>query len=218
MVEFLLGLVDPWLYIVVFVLAFAEGGALLGLFIPGESAMLLAGWLVSQGRASLGGIIAVAAAGSVLGDSVGYWTGWRFGARLRNSGLGRRIAEERWGKAERFMLERGKAAVAIGRFVSIFRTLVPPLAGSSGMAYRDFVVYNSPAAALWATALVLLGAFAGDRWDSVAHWTGRAGKTALALVLAGFVVTVVVRQLRKRRMLATPALRARRDSNPRPSD
>lgn len=207
MVEFLLGLVDPWLYIVVFVLAFAEGGALLGLFIPGESAMLLAGWLVSQGRASLGGIVAAAAVGSMLGDSVGYWTGWRFGARLRSTRLGSRIGEERWTKAELFMRDRGKAAVAIGRFVSIFRTLMPPLAGSSGMAYRDFLVYNGPAAALWATAFVLLGAFAGDRWDAVAHWTGRAGKAALVLALAGFVVTLVVRRLRKPRVPVSEVVR-----------
>lgn len=195
--DFLLGLVDPWLYVVVFLLAFAEGGALLGLFLPGESAMLLAGWLVSQGRASLGAVVAVAASGSVLGDSVGYWTGRRFGTHLRDTRLGRKIGDEGWLKAERFMRDKGKAAVAFGRFVSIFRTLVPPLAGSSRMAYRDFVVYNAPASALWAMIFVMLGALAGDSWDAVEHWAGRAGTIFLVVVVVGIVAAVILHRRRK---------------------
>lgn len=197
MVDLLLRLVDPWLYVVVFLVAFAEGGALLGLFLPGESAMLLAGVLVSQGRASLAAIVAVAVAGSVVGDSFGYWTGRLFGRRLRATRLGRRIGSERWARAEMFIRDRGKAAVAIGRFASFLRTLVPPLAGSSHMAYRDFVFFNAPVAALWATLFVLLGSLAGDSWDAIAQWSGLLGKVLLAAVLAGVVTLMVTRRSRE---------------------
>lgn len=197
MVDLLLGLVDPWLYVFVFLVAFAEGGALLGLFLPGESAMLLAGVLASQGRASLGAIVAVAVAGSVLGDSVGYWTGRLFGRRLHATRLGRKIGSERWARAEIFIRDRGKAAVAVGRFASFLRTLVPPLAGSSHMAYRDFVSFNAPAAALWAILFVLLGSFAGDSWDAIARWAGLLGKVLFAAGLGGVVALVVMRRSRE---------------------
>lgn len=190
-------LVDPWLYVVVFLLALAEGAALLGLFLPGESAMLLAGWLVSQGRASLGIVVAVAVIGSVLGDSIGYWSGRRFGYRLRMSALGKRVGTDRWLRAERFILSRGKAAVSIGRFASFLRTLVPPLAGLSGMPYRDFALFNAPAAAAWATLFVMLGALAGGSWDAIVHWTGWAGKFVVVLLVAGTGVALAVRRLRR---------------------
>ena len=197
MVDLLLELVDPWIYVVVFLVAFAEGGALLGLFLPGESSMLLAGVLVSQGRGSLAAVLALAVAGSVLGDSAGYWTGRLFGHRLRATRLGRRIGNERWARAEMFIRDRGKAAVAVGRFASFLRTLVPPLAGSSHMAYRDFVAFNAPAAAIWATLYVLLGSFAGDSWDAVARWSGLLGKLLFAAVVAGIVALVAMRRLRQ---------------------
>lgn len=197
-VDVLLGLVDPWLYVVVFLLAFAEGGALLGLFLPGESAMLLAGVLVSEGRATLGVIVTVAVAGSVLGDSVGYWTGRIFGRRLRATHLGRKIGSERWARAEMFIRDRGKAAVAVGRFASFLRTLVPPLAGSSHMPYQDFVIFNAPAAALWAMTFVLLGSLAGDSWDAIAQWSGLFGKVLIVVLLAGFIAVIAVRQFRAR--------------------
>ncbi len=54
MMEFLLRLADPWAYFLIALLAAAEASVFVGLFIPGEAAMLLGGVLVFQGRASLG--------------------------------------------------------------------------------------------------------------------------------------------------------------------
>lgn len=197
MVDALLGLVDPWLYVFVFLLALAEGAVLLGLFLPGESAMLLAGFLVSQGRVSLAAVITVAVIGSVLGDSIGYWTGRRFGGGLRNTRLGRRIGAGRWRKVELFMRDRGRSAVSIGRFIGFLRTLVPPLAGSCHMPYRDFVTFNAPAAALWAVIFILVGVLVGDGWDAIAHWTGWAGKVIAALMLGGTAAVFAFRSVRR---------------------
>ncbi|MGH2737052.1 MAG: bifunctional DedA family/phosphatase PAP2 family protein [Actinomycetota bacterium] len=183
--EWLLDLASPWAYVIVFAFAFAEGGLLVGLFLPGEAPVLLGGVLAFQGRASLGVMMAVAVAAAMIGDSAGYWLGRRYGARIKGTRLGRKVGEERWAKAEARLRTRGGRAVFFGRFVSIFRTLVPPVAGASRMPYARFAAYNVPAGALYAAGMVLAGYVAGGSWDVVDGYLGRASLVVLALVGVG---------------------------------
>lgn len=196
--NFLLDLADPWGYAVVFLLALAEGAALVGLFLPGETAMLLGGVLVYEDRADLPLMLLIACSGSVAGDSIGYWVGRRFGARIRSSRLGRKVGEERWESAGRYLRERGAKAVFFARFLGFLRTLVPPLAGSAGMPYRRFVAFNAPAAILWAAGFVLLGVAAGRSWEAVDQWAGRAAVVLLLLVAVAAVIFLAARWLQRR--------------------
>ena len=68
-------------YAAVFALPALEASAFIGFVFPGEIAVLLGGVLAFQHRASLGGILAAAIFGAILGDSVGYWVGARWGRR-----------------------------------------------------------------------------------------------------------------------------------------
>jgi membrane protein DedA with SNARE-associated domain len=79
----LAGLASPWAYLVIGLLAAAESAALVGLVVPGETAMLLGGFLAFQGHVELGWMAAAAAAGAVAGDQVGYLAGRLLGPRLR---------------------------------------------------------------------------------------------------------------------------------------
>lgn len=90
LLDHLTGLASPWAYVVVGLLAALEASAFVGLFIPGELALLSGGYVAFQGRASLGVMMLVAAGGAVAGDSIGYEIGRHFGDRLRHSRLGRR--------------------------------------------------------------------------------------------------------------------------------
>lgn len=203
--DFLLELVNPWGYVLVFVLGLAEGAALIGLFLPGETAMILGGVLVSQGRATLGGILLAGCIGSALGDSIGYWIGRRFGRALRESRLGRKVGEERWMRARAYLTQKGAKAIFFGRFLGFLRTLVPPLAGSTDMPYRRFVAFNAPAAALWAAVFISIGVAAGESWHVIEKWAGRASLVLLILVIVGIGLFVAGRALRSRveRMRAT---------------
>jgi membrane protein DedA with SNARE-associated domain len=178
----ILDLSQPWAYVLVFALAFTEGGALLGLFLPGETAMILGGVLVGEGRADMAPMMIVAAGGSVIGDSVGYWIGRRYGRRLRTTPLGLKVGEERWARADLALHKRGRSVVFFGRFLSILRSLVPPAAGMAHMPYRTFVVYNAPAAVIWAVGFVLLGVVADESWHLVEKWAGRGGMILLTIV------------------------------------
>jgi undecaprenyl-diphosphatase len=191
----LLELAEPWLYILVFLLAAAEGAALVGLVLPGESSMLLAGVVVYEGDANAVLVFSCGIAGAVIGDSVGYWIGHRFGPRLRRSRLGRKVGEERWERAGRYLRERGGRAIFFGRFAGFLRTLVPPVAGQANVPYARFLAFNAPAATLWAIVFISLGVVAGSSWHTVERWAGRASAFIAILVVMVALTVLLARWL-----------------------
>lgn len=184
--DFLLNLADPWAYLIVFGLAMGESAAFIGLFVPGEATVLIGGVLVYQGRATLPWMIVSACAGAMIGDSIGYWIGRRFGQRLKQSRLGRAVGHERWDKASDYLRRRGGRAVFFGRFIGFLRALIPALAGSADIRYSTFLPFSVAGGAAWGTAFVLLGVVAGKSYRIVEKWAGRA-----SLILAGIVVLAV---------------------------
>jgi membrane protein DedA with SNARE-associated domain/membrane-associated phospholipid phosphatase len=187
LVETLLGLASPWGYVLVFTLATAEAAAFLGLFIPGETAMLLGGVLVATGRAELGWMLAAAMMGAIVGDSIGYELGRGFAGPLRNSRLGRRVGPQRWQRAEDYVRRRGGRAVFLGRWIGVLRALVPFVAGASRLPYRVFLPYNVAGGVLWAATFVVGGYLAGNSYQQFERVAGRAG-----LLLGALLVVVVV--------------------------
>jgi undecaprenyl-diphosphatase len=208
---------SPWAYIIIGALAALEAAAFIGLVVPGEVALLAGGYLASIGRVNLGVMITVAIVAAIVGDSIGYEIGRHLGARLRASPAGRRIGEERWGKAERFLHRHGGPAVFLGRFVGVLRALIPALAGATHMPYRRFLLWNALGGAAWATAMVLLGDAAGKSYDRVAHQAGNAGLLLLAIGAAVGAVVLAARWIGRRpdrvrtvweRQLARPRISA----------
>ncbi len=181
-------LASPWAYIVLALLAAAESAAFVGLAIPGETAMLLGGFLAYQGRVDLGVMMAAGAVGAVVGDSVGYEIGRLFGEPLKRSRLGRRVGQDRWARAEAYLRAKGGRAVFLGRFVGLLRALVPALAGMSRMP-STFLPWNVAGGVIWAPGFVLLGYLAGGSYQRVERIAGRASLLLLILlVLIGGVV------------------------------
>ena len=218
--DFLLDLAGPVAVILVFAFAMAEGGLLIGLFLPGEAPLIIAGVLAYQGRVSLAVMVGAACLGAVLGDSAGYWLGRRYGRRLETTKLGQRIGQQRWEKSRTYVRERGGKAVFLGRFVSIFRTLAPPVAGSAHMPYRRFLVWNVPAALIFATGLVMAGYLAGSSWHLVEEYLGQASLVIGIIVVVLVVVIVATRWIaanylrlhnRIERLLERPRIRSLRE-------
>jgi membrane protein DedA with SNARE-associated domain len=171
--------------IVVFTLPALESSAFVGFVFPGEIAVILGGVIASRGNANLAVVALVAIAGAVIGDSIGYYVGKRWGRRMLNATLGRFVKQEHFDRAEAFLARRGGAAVFIGRWTAALRVMVPGLAGMAGLRYRTFFFYNVLGGAAWATAFVLLGYVAGESYDRVAKIAGRA-----SLLLLGVIVVI----------------------------
>lgn len=205
--DFLLELAEPWGYLLIGALAAAEAAAFAGLFIPGEAAMLIGGFLVFRGRADLAWMLVAGSAGAVIGDSLGYEIGRRLGPRLEQGRLGRRIGHDRWRRASAYVRRHGGTSNFLGRFIGVLRALVPAVAGSAGMPYRTFLAYNAAGGIIWASGFILLGVAAGRSYKVVEQWAGRATLVLGAIVLVAFGLVVGARWIASH----TDDLRAARD-------
>ncbi|MDT4997579.1 MAG: rane-associated protein [Pseudonocardiales bacterium] len=187
--------VGPWLYVIAGGLCFAEAAILVGMVLPGETALLVAGVFCAHHKLNLWLMIVVAVACAIGGDSVGFEFGRAFGPRLRRSAVGRFVGERRWSAVDGFLHRHGGKAVLAGRLTALFRALVPSMAGMSGMRYRTFLTWNVIGALIWAPGCVLLGYAFSKSLDAVGKVLTWAPLAILAVVTALYVLV----RLRKRR-------------------
>ena len=175
-------LLQTWGYGVIFVAMLLESA---GLPLPGETITLLGGYAAGSGQLQVLGVIAAAAGGAIIGDSLGYWIGRRAGwpLLLRMGGLLRQSPEQLEGYRLQFLRHAGKS-VFLGRFVAVLRVVAGPMAGAVGMPYRRFLICNCAGAVLWASTMVSL-AWLGGRWvplDRMLEGVLEFGLGALVLV------------------------------------
>jgi membrane protein DedA with SNARE-associated domain len=175
--------VGPWIYFVVFAAAASESALFIGLVIPGETVLVVAGVLASRGQGQLVPYMLAAVAGAVVGDSIGYELGRHFGPRLRRSALGRRIGEPRWERAEHYLRTKGGRAIFLARWILVVRAIVPALAGQARMRYRRFLLWNVGGAVPLCVLHVGLGYLAGRSYTKVDHYI-HVGHWALLGVVA----------------------------------
>jgi membrane-associated protein len=190
----LAGLNTTALYLLAGLFTALETSVGIGLLIPGDSVVLLAGTTATTPH-RFTALVAVTTLGSLAGESVGYLLGRRYGRRLRTGRLGRRLGEDRWASAEAFLRGRGGRAVAAARFVAVVHALVPVLAGTLGMPYRRLVGWGSVGAAAWSVLYVAIGAAAGASWR---HYGDQMGLAGLAMLGAALAVVLAVRAARSR--------------------
>jgi membrane protein DedA with SNARE-associated domain len=185
--------------VLLFLFTALEAPAFIGLVLPGELALLLGGVAAHGGRISLPAAVAVGVAGAIIGDSVGYWIGHRWGGRLLSSPIARRVNPARLRRAESILNRRSGPTLFVGRLTAGARVLLPGLAGASRMPYRTFLTWNALAGSIWATAHVMAGYAAGESWRRVHDLASRAGLFLLLGLAVAAAVGLGVHFLRRRR-------------------
>lgn len=187
-----------WTYLLVGVLCFLESGAFVGLLVPGETAIVVGGFVAGQGHIDVIVLIAIAWVAAVSGDLVSFALGRRLGREFLVEHGGKvQITEERIHQVERFYDRHGGKAVFLGRWVGLVRAVSPFLAGSSGMPLRRFLPYDVLAAGGMVTLFALLGFIFWHSLDKVLE-VARKGLLALGLTIALVVAIVVVVQWLRR--------------------
>lgn len=153
----------PW---AIFVLVLIED---FGIPVPGETALISAAVLASQGKLPIEWLLPAAWLGAVIGDNIGYTIG-RFGGRRLVLRWGYRvgITDARLARIERFFARRGGAIVIVARFFVGLRQLNGIVAGIGCMAAPRFVLYNAIGAALWVGV-----------WGFGVYWFGKHFERAL---------------------------------------
>jgi undecaprenyl-diphosphatase len=200
LITFLLSLPPAAVLLAALLLPAVEASALVGLVVPGETAVFVAGLTAHGGRLPLGAVVAAAAAGATLGDQVGFRLGRRLGPRLLDR-LPRRLhSSGRVDRVTRLVSEHGAWAVLAGRWTAVLRALVPGLAGASGMGQRRFTVFNVIGGVSWAAAVAALGYGAGAAYPQVLQSVHHAGELLVAAGLVAVGVSLLVRRLRRPRV------------------
>jgi undecaprenyl-diphosphatase len=175
-------------YAVVFLGVFLENT---GLPVPGETALLAGAALSRSGRLSLPWVIVTAIAGAILGDNLGFLIGRR-GGRALVERFGPRVGltRDRLLQFDRFFDRHGAKTVFIARFVTGLRVFGALLAGTSGLSWGRFLLYNSTGAFAWATTFGGVGYMLPYSWQTLELWIGRSGLVLLAAIVVVGLLTV----------------------------
>src|SRR4051812_41053731 len=183
----------------------------LGIPLPGEITLVSAALLASRHTLDINpvGVGAAATLGAIIGDTIGYSVGRRFGMSLFER-LGNRFPKHfgpgHVALAKQLFARWGVWAVFFGRFVALLRILAGPLAGALKMRYRHFLAANASGGLLWAggtTAVVYYAGLAAERWLSRFSW--------IALVVAVVIGIGMTLLLRERTAQAIGKLEAEHD-------
>jgi len=151
----------------ILVVIFAESGLLIGFFLPGDSLLFTAGALYATGilpgnvPISIHLFVVLLFIAAVLGDTVGYWFGRKFGIKLFQKPDARIFKQAHIQTAQKFYEKHGGKTIIMARFVPIVRTFAPVVAGIGKMEYKKFLGFNLIGGFLWTFGLTYLGYFAG---------------------------------------------------------
>ncbi|MEN8167485.1 MAG: VTT domain-containing protein [Pseudomonadota bacterium] len=164
-----------WAGVAVFLVAFSESVAILGLLVPGVVLMFGFGALIATGALEFWPVFWWAVAGAVAGDGMSFWLGRHFQAQLRGFWPFSRHPRTLQRGIDFFQKYGGKS-VAIGRFFGPVRAVIPLVAGMLSMPPWRFYVANLLSALVWAPAYLLPGIVLGASLEL-------ASEVALRLVL-----------------------------------
>ena len=152
---------DHWIYVILFVIIFAETGFVVTPFLPGDSLLFGIGALAAvdlSGTVHVGWVFLLLAAAAIAGNSLNYAVGRRLGQRAF-SGRYRFFKLSHLQRTQAYFVRHGGLAVLLSRFMPIIRTFVPFVAGIGRMPYARFQVFNVVGGAVW-VALFVFGGFA----------------------------------------------------------
>jgi membrane protein DedA with SNARE-associated domain len=185
----------PLLFVVVMLESF-------GIPLPGETALIAFGVLASQGHHSIVSVIALAAAGAIVGDNLGYWLIGRLGGRAlfeRWHWLNR-YADRFLPAAERIMHRHGGKTVFFGRFIAILRFTAAWVAGIGRMPWWKFLFWNAAGGISWATAVGLVSYYSGKAaGDAIQRYGLFAAAGFAGLFVLGWLgFRLVARRLEER--------------------
>lgn len=151
------------IYGLLFLIVFCETGLVVTPFLPGDSLLFAIGALAADHTSGLNIWLAAAVllAAAILGDTVNYWIGRKFGGWMMKH-FPRIVRPAHIEKTNEFFVRYGGKTIILARFVPIVRTFAPFVAGSGHMDYGRFMMFNVTGAILWVGLILPCGWFFGN--------------------------------------------------------
>jgi membrane-associated protein len=169
----------------------------MGIPSPGETALVLAAVLASQGKLNIGLVILIGVTSAIIGDNIGYFLGRKVGREvLEAPGPFQHRRKSAIAAGDKFFERHGPKAVFIGRWIALIRVATAWLAGINHMPFRQFFVWNALGGITWGVTFGLAGYFGGQAAASVITRFGAYGAVALAVL---FIAAWIALKIRERR-------------------
>jgi membrane-associated protein len=170
----------------------------MGIPSPGETALVAAAILASQGKLQIWLVILIGVTSAIVGDNIGYWLGRRYGRNVFMAPgpfLHHRVHAIRYGDG--FFKRHGPKAVFLGRWIALVRFATAWLAGINRMPFKRFFFWNALGGITWGVTYGLVGYFGGKAAAHVLAQAGLVGLAVMVAMLGGFWLAV---RRRERRM------------------
>ncbi|HKN47906.1 MAG TPA: VTT domain-containing protein [Candidatus Polarisedimenticolia bacterium] len=184
-------------YAVLFAIVFTETGLLVGLFLPGDSLLVIAGLVAAAGGLNVWALMGLLTIAAVAGDSTGYAIGHRAGPILFRREQSLVFNPRHLVRTRDFYARYGAKTIVIARFVPIIRTFAPVVAGIGQMEYRRFLFYNVAGGLGWVILMTSAGYLLGRAIPNVGAYVHIVAGVVIVLSLVP-IVTEVVRERRRR--------------------
>ncbi|MCM8596446.1 DedA family protein [Accumulibacter sp.] len=152
----------PWIYAILFVIIFSETGFVVTPFLPGDSLLFVAGALAALGGMDIAILLAVLVAAAALGNMLNYQIGRFLGPKVFHWEQSRLFNKAALEKTHAFYEKHGGKTLVISRFLPLFRTFAPFVAGIGAMDYPRFTFFNLLGAVGWVASLTLAGYWFGN--------------------------------------------------------
>ncbi len=174
----------------------------MGIPSPGETALVLAAVLASQGHLNIVLVIVIASASAIVGDNIGYLLGRTLGRDvLESKGPFHENRKRVIRMGDRYFEAHGAKTVFIGRWIALIRFATAWLAGINHMPFRVFFPWNALGGITWAITYGLVGYFGGNAVAHVLERVGVGAAVLLAVAAVGGFIYYRVREHRRRREL-----------------
>jgi membrane-associated protein len=151
-----------WVYLILFLIIFAETGLVVTPFLPGDSLLFVAGAVAAVGTMEVNKLIVVLIAAAFLGNYANFQIGKYLGKRFFLDRQSRFLKREYLERTHAFFERHGGKTIIISRFLPILRTYAPFVAGIGRMGNWRFAIYNAVGAALWVASLTYAGYLFGN--------------------------------------------------------
>ena len=153
----------PWVYVILFLIVFAETGLVVTPFLPGDSLLFAVGALCTRPD-GLNFVVAFVLlfVAAVIGDTVNYWIGSIVGPKVFHKKESRWLNPKHLERTHQFYEKYGAKTIILARFLPIIRTFAPFVAGIGRMTYPKFFLYNVTGGLAWVAIFMVAGYFFAD--------------------------------------------------------
>jgi len=185
-------------YLLVFLAAVLEGIPFVGNFLPGQTIVILAGFLAYQKFMNVWILVFLASAGVIIGDVISFQLGKKYGESfIKKHGKYFLLNKERYAKTKKLMKDHIGKSLFFGKFNNFTRSGASFIAGSTNMRFKKFMMWNVLSGVAWGALWVFVGYFAGKSFEFIVKYVGFG---ALGVLIVVFLLSILYKYLKTKQI------------------